>query len=222
MSDRLTNFNIDNYASSIVRLDNHGQLGRARWLTIELIKTVKEDPSQLTLVNDDAMLGKALLLMLDQEVATDNNELQAMTELCYFFMSNAFETIKFLKPHYILDRLTVLYNGEDFLKETIKKALGLKIDPLRRTASPLVVKQQIDDGLARLRLSDLYNKYAVLGIDGFLLEQKEEFDRLISQGYFGERKSKDEIIKEGVELHKTVNSYIRKRVSEGKIFESES
>ena len=220
MSDNLKNFNIDNYASSIVRLDNNGQLGQARQLTIQLIRTVKEYPFQLTLVKMDAMLGKALLLMLDQEVAVDNNELQAMTELSYFFISKALET-QFVKPPYILDRLTVLYNGEDFLKETIKKALGLKIDPFKRTGSPIIVKQQIGDGLSRMRLSDLNNKNAVFGIDGFLLEQKQEFDKLILQGYFGDDKTKDEVVEEGHELHKTVNSYIRKRVTVGNIFEIE-
>ena len=149
--------------------------------------------------------------MFEQNVSTDQDDLQLITELCYYFISKGIEE-NYVKGQLILDRIILLFNSEDFLKETIKNTLSLKVSLLNPMQSPYMIYHELADNLDMMRIADLEDKNAFYKHIDFLNQKKLEFDELFEREYFGEKIKKEDIIILGKKLHSKVFVYIENKI----------
>lgn len=209
-----TQINIEELAIRAVQLDKANQIDQARQLSGQVLSAVKENPNLLKSIEENGLFGKSFLLMFEQGVSNNERDLQLITELSYFFLSKAIEE-NLMKAGFILDRVILLFNSEDFMKDTIKNALNIRINFLSPTSSPHTVNQNLDDYLTMMKIADLEDKHAIYNHISFLAQKKNEFDQLIARRYFGNDKTKTFVIKEGVELHEKVFNYIQTKIING-------
>jgi hypothetical protein len=142
-------------------------------------------------------------------VSNNQDDLQIITEISYFFISKAIK-INVIKNLFIIDRIILLFNSEDFLKETIQEALDIKINFLSMLQRPRMINFKLNDYLYKMRISDLEDKNVFYNHIQFLNSKKTEYDHLIAQGYFGNL-LKENVIEEGKKLHEKLFIYIGKK-----------
>ena len=111
------NMNIKNVVYEIVKLAKQAAAqyqnenpSEARSFLVQIYRSVKSDPEQLNEVSDFENLGKAFLLMLDQNLSDDIDTLQMMVSVGYLCISKAIEKDK-QNFNLYKDRLLLLRMG---------------------------------------------------------------------------------------------------------------
>lgn len=204
--------NVEELAITAVQLVKANRSDNARQYSVEVLDIVKKHPEVLLTIKKNGLFGKSFLLMFEQKVSDEQDDLQLITELSYYFISKAIEE-NFVKFQFILDRIILLFNSEDFLKDTIKNTLELKVDYINSLQSPHMIRHRLTYNLNLMRVSDLEDQEANYTHIDFLNQKKAEFDELFQRGeYFGEKKTRDDIIEMGKSLHLKVFTYIENKI----------
>ena len=201
--------NIEEIANTAVQYDKAGQLAQARQLYIQLLKEVKKRPKELMSIKNEGLFGKTFLLMFDQDVTRDMDDFQLIAELAYYFISKEIrDDTLVLNPLVLYDRVIVLFNGEDFIKDTIKEAFDLQLDFSKLLSSIRTPDHDAQDYLNMMRIADFEHKYKIYDTSDFFRQQKIDLDQLIARGRFGRNKSRQEIVSEGKTTHEKVYNYL--------------
>lgn len=183
----------------------------ARPLLVEIFRSVKRNPAQLKDVNEYSVLGKAFMLMLNEQLSTDIDNLQMMSSLGYLFLSKAIQ--KENDPNLVKDRLLVLRMGHDSLKYSVMSSLGSENSlgaffSMSTGASDLKAR----DALYKMEIADLVeNPILYLRLD-FFKERKLEFDDMIANQFFRPDISTDQVVNSGIEAHKKLYDYLENMV----------
>lgn len=180
--------------------------------TKSMIYEIMQNPSSINGMKNTGDLGNLLTHQLNNFQGTD--ELQFITELAFFLITKALN--KQIHPNNLFDRLIVMYNGEDFLTDTIIQANNLHYDPLSRMGSRINIKYQAEDMLLKMRFHDLLNenKFYRNGSNDNSFNGQEfiEISNMINNGQF-ESANIDVIANKGKELINTCYLFIAKRYS---------
>lgn len=203
--------NIEELALTAGKLDNQNQIQAAKEYSLKALNAAKANPKQLNDIYEYGLFGKAFLLMFEQNISNDQDDLQLISEISYLFLSKAIEDDIF-KSRYLIDRLILLFNGEDFLKDTIKNALDLRVNILSPMNAPNMLNHQLQDNLYKMRIANFEHEHAVYNHIPFLMQKKLEYDHLLEINYFGNSKSKSEIILEGNIIHNKVYKYLENKL----------
>lgn len=188
----------------------------ARSFLIQIYRSVKSDPEQLNEVEDFENLGKAFLLMLDQNLSDDIDTLQMMVSVGYLCISKAIEKDK-QNFNLFKDRLLLLRMGHDPFKYTVMSALNMNSGGLMSFSmgnSDLKAR----DAIYKMELADIeLNPILYQQVDLFK-ERRKEFDQMIAREFFLPEKTKENIVKTGIDNHNKLLSYLENRVlSEGDV-----
>lgn len=177
----------------------------------ELSKLIRElivSPKTINEVTKPGEFGNLLTNLFNN--FNDNDELQFIVEIAFYLISKGL--LKESTPNGLYDRLIVMYNGEDFLMETIKQSQGLEYNTLSRLGSRHIINHQISDLLMKMRYHDLVteNRFWRNGENGndFNKSQLIELVTQIQDGYFGENIGVKEVELEGKHLINKTNQFI--------------
>ena len=181
-----------------------------RQILIQIYRSVKSNPRQLSDVNDFSSLGTAFLMMLDSNLSDDVDTLQMMSSISYLCISKAIQkdpnNLNLFK-----DRLLMLRIGHESFKYTVMSALNLNAGGFMSfsmgnsdlTARDAIYKMEIAD----LELHPQFYKQVP-----FFRERKDEFDGMIGRQFFMPEKTLDNVINSGIENHSKLLEYLENRV----------
>jgi hypothetical protein len=171
----------------------------ARIKTDELIYELRSNPTLINSVKDFGKLGNFLTNELNS--FNRNDELQFISELSFFASSKAL--IKKVDPFILYDRLIILYNAEDFIKDTILEMNGSQPSPMEFGRFANHSKWIADDILIKMRFHDLFyeNKFYTNGSNDNSFNGQEfiDFSNRINNGSF-ESKNPNEVANQGKKL----------------------
>lgn len=185
-------------------------LSGSRSFLVQIYLSVKEHPEQLNKVTNFENLGKAFLLMLDQSLADDIDILQMMASVGYLCISKAIEKDK-QNFNLYKDRLLLLQIGHDSFKYTVISALNLNADGLMSMGYS---DFEARDAIYKMEIADIeLNPILYQKID-FFRERRSEFRQMIAEEFFLPEKTKQNVIKSGIDNHKKVFTYLENRVLE--------
>lgn len=180
-------------------------------LLAQIYRSVKDDPGQLKLVRDFAVLGAAYLMMLNQEISDDIDALQLIASVGYLCVSKAIEkdggNLNLYK-----DRLLLLRIGHQPLTFTVMLALQIDTNPISSMSS--LAGYRARDAIYKMEIADLELHPPLYKQVAFFQERKTEFDQLIGRHFFMPEKTLDNVVKSGVEIHKKLLDYLVRRVME--------
>ncbi len=205
---------IEKLAITAIQFDRANQLAEARQYSLKVLSAAKTNPKLLRNIKESGLFGKCFLLMFEQGVSDYQNDLQLISELSYFFLSKGIEE-HLIKSQLILDRIILLFNSEDFIKDTMKRALNMNVNILSRLESPQMINHKLNDYLDMMRIADLEDENAIYGNIDFLKAKKRDYDKLIAQQYYGKGKTKDDIISLGRDIHEKISGYIQNHIESG-------
>lgn len=169
--------------------------------TKSMIYKIMGKPSLINGMSNPGELGNFLTHQLNNFQRTD--ELQFINELAFFVITKTLN--KQIHPFNLYDRLIIMYNGEDFLTDTIKEANNMHYNPinLSREGSLHNIKWLAEDMLLKMRFHDLFheNKFYRDGSndDSFNGQEFIEISNMIKNGRF-ESVNVDDIANKGKEL----------------------
>ena len=196
---------------NLLRVTNKGR--QANDEISSLIKDLMSSPKAINDINNLGEFGNLLTNLLNN--FNQNDELQFIVEIAFYAISKGL--VKDTSPHGLYDRIIVMYNGEDFLKETIRQSQGLEYNPLSRLGSRHMINHQVDDLLMKMRYHDLVseNRFWRNGENGndFNKGQLIELTNQINGGYFGENIGVKEVELEGKKLINKTFQFIAEKYS---------
>lgn len=177
------------------------------------ISNLKNSPKT---INDIIKIGEFGNLLTNMFTNfEDNDDLQFIVEIAFYAISKELNQI--ISPSSLYDRIIILYNGEDFLKETIIQTHRLEHNPLSRSRSHHMINHQVNDILMKMRYHDLVkeNRFWRNGVNGseFNMRQLNELTTQIQNGYFGENLGAKEIELDGDKLISKTFEYIAEKYS---------
>lgn len=180
----------------------------------QVYRSVKANPEQLNEITNYEIVGKAFLLMLDQNLSNDIDTLQMMVSVGYLCTSKA---IAKDNQNYNLykDRALVLRFGHEPLKFTVRHALNLNANKPLESFSPfyrLNSDTKARDAIYKMEIADIeLNPILYKQVDLFS-DRRKEFDDMISEDFFLPEKTKESVIQSGVENHTKLFNYLENRV----------
>jgi hypothetical protein len=194
---------------ALTQFQNQNPSG-ARSLLIQIYSSVKSEPEQLNEVKDFKNLGKAFLLMLNQNLSDDIDTLQMIVSVGYLCISKAIDKDK-QNFNLFKDRLLLLRIGRNPFKYTVKAALNLNSGGFM-TYSMGNSDLKARDAIYKMELADIeLNPILYQQVDLFN-ERRKEFDQMIAREFFLPEKTKQNIIITGMDNHNKLLSYLEKRV----------
>ena len=192
-------------------------LSEAKRLLIQIYNSLKSNPDQLKKVSDFESLSKAFYLMISLNLSDDIDVLQMMISLGYLCISKAIindkENVNLYK-----DRLLLLRIGHDPFKYTVKQALASKDDTIPDITSWSYQRDQrtafleARDAIYYMEIADLVSNPILYQQFDFFKQRLSEFDEMIEDEFFLPERTKDEIVKKGVENHNKLFQYLENRV----------
>lgn len=150
--------------------------------------------------------------MLDLNISDDIDTLQTIVSLSYLFLSLA---IELNEDNYNLykSRLLLLNFGNEPFKYTIMNALNLTSPNLLSFSnSPSFADLKARDAIYAMEIADLSSNPLLHQSIDFFKQRKNEFDKLISNNFFGHNKIKENIIESGADNHRNVFIYLFDKV----------
>lgn len=183
-----------------------------RQLLVQIYRSVKSNPGQLRDVKDYSIIGKAFLMMLDQNLSDDIDTLQMMASISYLCISKAIENDKENLNLY-KDRLLMLRIGHEPFKYTVISGLNVNADGFMSFSmgmSDLTAR----DAIYKMEISDLELHPVLYRQVPLFKERKEKFDEMIGRQFFMPEKTLDNVIKSGLENHQKLLEYLENRVIE--------
>lgn len=184
----------------------------AREALIKLFQSVIANPGILNEIKDNESFGNSFLYMLDLNISDDIDTLQTIASLSYLFLSLA---IELNEGNYNLykNRLLLLNIGNEPLRHTIVNALNLTSSNLLSFSnSPGFVDLKARDAIFAMEIADLCSNPLLYQSFDFFKQRKNEFDKLISNNFFGHNKTKENIIESGTSNHRNVLIYLFDKV----------
>lgn len=183
---------------------------------LEIYNSLKSNPEQLRDVSDFKALGKSFVLMLNPKISNDIDVLQLIATLGYLCISKAIESDQ---KNYNLykDRLLLLRFGHQPFTYTVMSALNLGGGGLAAFAlgNPGL---EARDAIYKMEIADLeFNPILYQQVD-FFKQRRDEFDQMIARQFFMPERTKENVVKTGVDTHKKLLDYVENRViNEGDI-----
>ncbi len=196
---------------------NENFSGAKRYLN-QIYESVKSNPEQLKNVSDFESLSKAFFLMISMNLSDDIYVLQMMISLGYLCVTKAISNDK-ENVNLYKDRLLLLRLGHEPFKYTVKSALTLRSD----TYSPTSWMSQVDAQQASLKASDAIYKMEIADLElnpilcqqvDYFKQRLNEFNVMIEDESFLPERTKDEIVKKGIENHKILFDFLENSVIE--------
>lgn len=184
----------------------------ARSYLVQIFRSIKGEPEQLKDVTSFETLGKAFLMMLDKNLSDDIDNLQMMASVGYLFISKAIQADKNNLNLY-KDRLLLLRMGHESFVYTVMSALDLSGGssfPFGIMASMAPTRAR--DAIYKMEIADLEQNPVLHQQVELFKERKKDFDEKIARQFFMPEKTKDNVIKTGVENHKRLLEYLENRI----------
>ena len=182
----------------------------SRPFLVQIYRSVKSDPNQLNNVSDFESLGKAFVLMMDQNLTDDIDTLQMMVSVGYLCISKAIEK-DVDNADLFKDRLLLMRIGHNPLRYTVMSALRLNAGGFMSSSfsnSDLKARDEI----SRMEICDLELNPILYQYVDLLRERKIELDQMIQRDFFLPQKTLEDIIKAGIDNHVKMQEYLEKRV----------
>lgn len=200
------------------------QAGRRREAHSSLFnihRRVRSDLSQIPNFAEDSGLGEGytILTMLHQN--GDVDELQQISSIGYLLLSLSIEKIPEESLGLTWNRFLLLYSGREGFEWTI--ATG---SPSKQSHSPATPMWGIDSGFNReskfamLLHSDLNSVRTFFqgrsqiptDMDNLIRSETENFESLVDREYFGQGKTREQVLNEAAQLHDEMQTYLFKRL----------
>lgn len=182
----------------------------ARQLLVQIYSSVKSNPGQLKEVNDYSALGKAFLMMIDQNLSDDIDNLQMMASVGYLCISKAIEKDNSNLNLY-KDRLFMLRIGHDPFKYTVMSALNLNAGDFM-SFSMGTSDLEARDSIYKMEIADLELHPQLHQQITFFKERKDEFYEMIGRQFFMPERTLSNVIQTGIENHKKLLKYLENMV----------
>lgn len=194
---------------AVVQYQNENPSG-ARNFLVQIYRSVKSNPEQLNEVSDFENLGKAFLFMLDQNLSDDIDTLQMIVSVGYLCISKAIEMDK-QNLNLYKDRLLLLRIGHTPFKYTVMSALNQNAGGIM-SFSMGHSDLQARDAIYKMEITDIeLNPILYQQVD-FFRERRNEFDQMIAREFFLPEKTKENIIKTGINNHNQLLQYLENKI----------
>lgn len=181
-----------------------------RQLLIQIYNSIKSNPTQLSNLSDYASVGTSCLLMLDQNLSDDIDTLQMISSVGYLCMSKAIEKDSGNLNLY-KNRLLILRIGHEPLVYTVIAGLELSEGSVFSMVGQMA-PMRARDAIYKMEIADLELHPQLHQQIPFFNERKEEFDEMIGRQFFLPERTKENIIKSGIENHKKLTEYLDNRI----------
>lgn len=194
---------------AVVQYQNENPSGSRSFL-VQIYRSVKSDPEQLNEVSDFGNLGKAFLLMLDQNLSDDIDTLQMMVSVGYLCISKAIEIDK-QNFNLYKDRLLLLRMGHNPFKYTVMSALNMNADGFMSFSmghSDLKAR----DAIYKMEIADIESNPVLYQQVDFFRDRQKEFDQMIARDFFLPERTKENVIETGFNNHKKILLYLENKI----------
>lgn len=181
-----------------------------RQLLVQIYHSVKSNPGQLRNLSDYSGIGTSFLLMLDQNLSDDIDTLQMMTSVGYLCVSKAIEQNKNNLNLY-KDRLLLLRIGHEPFVYTVMAGLELSRGSMFSIVGQMA-PIQARDAIYKMEIADLELHPQLYQQIPFFNERKSEFDEMIGRQFFMPERTKENVIKSGIENHSKLLNYLDNRI----------
>lgn len=181
-----------------------------RQLLVQIFKTVKSNPEQLRDLSDYSAIGSSFLLMLDQNLSDDIDNLQMMSSVGYLCLSKAIERDRSNLNLY-KDRLLLLRIGHEPFVYTVMAGLELSKGSMFSIVGQMA-PIQARDAIYKMEIADLELHPQLYQQIPFFNERKNEFDEMIGRQFFMPERTKENVIKSGIENHRRMLDYLDNRI----------
>ena len=175
-----------------------------------IFHSVCNNPEQLKNVKSYDILGKVFSLMLQLKLTDDIDELRTITNIGYYFISKAIK-LDNNNVNLFKDRVLLLQAGRNPLKYTLKSAFdkNIYLTPLMAFEDCGIHERDI---VYKMEIADLELNPILHQSVAYFLECKEKFDEMISRQVFMPDKTKEDVIKSGLDYHNRLFTYLEDHI----------
>jgi len=179
-------------------------------IAIQIYRQIKFSPAQLGDVTNFEDLGKAFVIMLNHKISSDIDTLQMIASVGYLCISKAIENDK-RNLNLYKDRLFLLILGHEPFKYTVMSALNLNsggFSSFSMGSSNIEAR----DAIYKMEISDIEQNPILCRQYDIFQERRIQFEEKISRDFFRPDRTKEEVIKSGLENHARLLEYLENRV----------
>lgn len=188
------------------------RLNDCKRLLVQVYRSVQGNPGQLKNVIDFAPLGRAFLLMLDQDLSDDIDVQQMMVSISYLCVSKAINA----DPNNLnlyRDRMFLLRIGHEPFKYTVMLALRIDTSPLSSLSS--IAPLQARDAIYKMEIADLELHPKICNQEKLFGDRKIEFTEMVGNQFFLPERTMANVVDSGLANHKALTEYLSERVIDG-------
>lgn len=163
----------------------------------------RRNPAILKEVTDYAQFGAGMVNFLSFGTISDIDTQQQVASIAYLFLSKAIKEKE--NANYIKNRLLLMEMAKEPLSYTVMAILNCNlysIIPPWMKARDAMYKMQYADMCVDSRICDFIG----------MSKQKAELEEKIDTGFFGENKTRENIIEEGESLHTKLLDHLEEMV----------
>ena len=174
-------------------------------------REMQHDPERLGEVNDFFSVGYGLALFLDFRTVSDIDDIQQIASVAYLFLSKAIKKEDNMSLPAYRSRAFLLKDHSEALGYTLGEVLDEPADYFGLMGAMYQFKKR--DTLYKMEYADLTVVTAFQTLPEFL-SRKKEFEDMIDSGFFGQGRTRADIVREGREMHDKLVKHLEERVLE--------
>lgn len=197
-------------SEQVIDCYQNDKTSEARDFLIQIYRAIKSNPEHLKSIMDYEPIGKVFMFMLEAKLSNDIDTLQMMASVGYLCTSLALEKDK-QNPNLFKDRLLLLIVGHTPLQYTVMSALNLIPEGFAAYGSRNYV-MEARNAIYAMEIADIeLNPILHQKVD-FFKKRRNELDVMIARNFFYEEKTKENVIKTGVNNHIKLLKYLKDRI----------
>ena len=162
-------------------------------------------------VNDFFSVGYGLALFLDFRTVSDIDDIQQIASVAYLFLSKAIKKEDNMSLPAYRSRTFLLKDHSEALGYTLGEVMDEPADYFGLMGAMYQFKKR--DTLYKMEYADLTVVTAFQTLPEFL-SRKKEFEDMIDSGFFGQGRTRADIVREGREMHDKLVKHLEERVLE--------
>lgn len=167
-------------------------------------REIQQNPSQIKFVQDKALLGTGLFILISYGIVQDIDDRQQIISLAYLLLSDAIKKNP-TDLNLIKNRILVMLNDREAFLYTVSSATNTS------SGFDLLSQFKSRDALYTMIYSDLAKSPAFRNIPLFDATLKD-LERKIDNNFFGENKGRATVVSDGEKNHAKVLTFLHEKV----------
>ena len=169
-------------------------------------RSFQNNPSQLKSIVNYGNYGMGFLIFLSYGTVTDIDQQQQLASIAYLFISKAIERDS-NNLNYYKNRLLVMLQYQEAFQYTVSSVVNENVGILSFNFHAFDAR----DAMYKMEYYDLSVNPLLLQVDLFATK-KRDLERKISDSFFGNNKSANDIRREGYANHQKILTYLVEKV----------